>query len=70
MKTIKEWWNKPITWGGYIKMSGICTLISLLFSAVFWLIMFPPKIGKKKSFQEVEDNEFEEEECITEVEES
>lgn len=30
-KRINEWSKKPITWGGYAKLCGICWLISVLF---------------------------------------
>lgn len=60
MKKIKEWWNKPITWGGYMKFAGWSTLVSLILTIISWLIIFPPKIGKKKSEFEELSNDLEE----------
>ena len=36
---MKEFMNKPITWGGYFKLCGVCTLLSMGFSALYyWMI--------------------------------
>lgn len=29
---MKEFMNKPITWGAYFKLAGVCTLISMAFT--------------------------------------
>lgn len=30
MNKIKNFMNKPITWGGYFKMCGVCVALSML----------------------------------------
>lgn len=32
MSKIKNFMNKPITWGGYFKLSGICALVGAIIS--------------------------------------
>ena len=42
---MKEWKNKPMTWGGYAKMCGVSALISLPISALSIVMMaYPWKI--------------------------
>lgn len=31
----QKWTEKPVTWGGYLKLSGIVTVIGAIFSAVY-----------------------------------
>ena len=33
----QKWTEKPVTWGGYLKLSGIVTVIGAIFSAVYIL---------------------------------
>lgn len=32
---IKKWLNAPITWGGYFKMCGICSIFATIYCV--WL---------------------------------
>jgi len=43
----QKWTEKPVTWGGYLKLSGIVTVIGAIFSAVYiiamldlWILVF------------------------------
>lgn len=36
MSKIKQFMNKPVTWGGYFKLCGICTGLSLLTTAAMY----------------------------------
>lgn len=38
----QKWTEKPVTWGGYLKLSGIVTVIGAIFSAVYIIAMFEP----------------------------
>lgn len=69
MKTLKKWWNKPVTWGGYTKMVGITYLITLLITVIMYLCTNPPKLFNKKSYFGDSTDEFEDE-CDGEIEES
>ena len=46
----QKWTEKPVTWGGYLKLSGIVTVIGAIFSAVYNIAMFEPAwwIGIRK----------------------
>ena len=35
-----NWTKKTMTWGGYMKFSGICTLIGVLITAGTWVYYF------------------------------
>lgn len=49
-KTLKEvtsmnkekWSEKPITWGGLIKLCGVMTVISTIMSAIYCIVLFEP----------------------------
>lgn len=41
----QKWTEKPVTWGGYLKLSGIVTVIGAIFSAVYIIAMFEPACG-------------------------
>lgn len=28
LNNLKKWWKTPITWGAYMKLAGICSVIS------------------------------------------
>lgn len=47
----QKWTEKPVTWGGYLKLSGIVTVIGAIFSAVYIIAMFEPAwwIGIRKT---------------------
>lgn len=32
---MKDFMNKPVTWGGYFKLCGACWLLSVVMSAVY-----------------------------------
>lgn len=38
----EKWIDKSVTWGGLIKISSILTAISLIMSAVYYLILIEP----------------------------
>ena len=38
----EKWIDKPVTWGGLVKVSVILTAISLIMSAVYCLILIEP----------------------------
>ena len=43
----KSFWSKPITWGGYAKLSVIATIIGATTTAIYWICEFttiPDKI--------------------------
>ena len=31
----QKWSEKPITWGGYLKLTGVCSVISVLMSLYY-----------------------------------
>ena len=33
-------WNAPITWKGYLKFSVIATAIGMIFSGIYWVVLF------------------------------
>lgn len=39
-------WEKPVTWGGYMKLSVICTIISSLMVAVYYICSFTDAADK------------------------
>lgn len=39
-KKVSNFMNKPITWGGYFKLTGICTAISVVIVAVECVVIF------------------------------
>lgn len=38
----EKWSQKPMTWGGYAKLCGVCYIISLLFSLVYYIAFWRP----------------------------
>lgn len=36
----QKWTEKPITWGSYLKLCGICGVIGALTSAYYWFAAF------------------------------
>lgn len=36
----QKWTEKPITWGGYLKLAGVCSIISLMMTACYWIAVF------------------------------
>lgn len=36
----QKWSEKPITWGGYLKLCGVCSVISVLMTAYYWCKAF------------------------------
>ena len=36
----QKWTEKPITWGGYLKLAGVCSIISLMMSAYYLFAAF------------------------------
>ena len=41
---MKKIWNKNITWGGYAKFCGICTLIGMTISTIE-VVIFRKHLG-------------------------
>ncbi len=42
MKRFTEWMNKPITWGGYFKLTGICAVAGAIFSVISCVMVCEP----------------------------
>ena len=40
---MKKFMDKPITWGGYLKLAGIGMVISLIISAISWFWVIHPR---------------------------
>lgn len=38
----QNWSEKPVTWGGYLKLCGICYIISMLFGLGWYIAFFEP----------------------------
>lgn len=38
----QNWSERPVTWGGYLKLCGICYAISMLFGLVWYAAFFEP----------------------------
>lgn len=38
----QNWSERPVTWGGYLKLCGICYVISMLFGLVWYAAFFEP----------------------------
>lgn len=38
----RNWTEKPVTWGGYLKLCGIMTVISLIYSGIYMVAVFWP----------------------------
>lgn len=36
----QKWSEKPVTWGGYLKLSGVCFVISTLIAACYEIWYF------------------------------
>ncbi len=37
-----KWTQKPITWGGYAKLCAICYGITLIYGAIYAVVIFRP----------------------------
>lgn len=40
---MKKFMDKPIAWGGYLKLAGIGTVISLIIGVISWFWVSPPR---------------------------
>ena len=60
MKKFKNWTKKPITWGGYLKLCGVSTVISLV-------MMAPLMIGLYKDNKALESYNFEDLDDVNEL---
>lgn len=36
----QKWTEKPITWGGYFKLAGVCYVIGMMIAAYYWITAF------------------------------
>lgn len=36
----QKWTEKPITWGGYFKLAGVCYFIGMMIAAYYWITAF------------------------------
>lgn len=36
----QKWTEKPITWGGYFKLAGVCYIIGMVIAAYYWIAAF------------------------------
>jgi hypothetical protein len=55
---IKKYWNKPITWGNYAKLCGICYMAAIAISAASWAWLTKPWeefMSKKNKVETYED---------------
>lgn len=55
---IKKWLDKPVTWRGYFKLYGICSLISTVYAIYIWVkvgLIDLDWIKKKLKKEETED---------------
>lgn len=41
-KQKQNWYDKPITWGGYAKLAAIVYAISLVFSGIVYVLYWRP----------------------------
>lgn len=55
MKKFKNWTKKPITWGGYLKLCGVSTLISVVMMTPFWVSVI--KDSKEIGPYELDEND-------------
>ena len=37
-----NWMDKPVTWGGYFKLCGICTVIGTIIAAIEVVVFMEP----------------------------
>lgn len=55
---MRKFLNKPVTWGGYIKLSIWATVIGMIITAGWWVCIFGSwkdwKIFSKESDEETE----------------
>lgn len=51
MRKFKEFLDKPMTWGGYLKFCFWCTIGSVIYSIVYFAYLFGylAKLGEKIS---------------------
>lgn len=47
---MKNWLNKPITWGSYLKFGGICSLVGIAITAAIWVVTFTNMIDNFKTW--------------------
>lgn len=38
----ETWTEKPVTWGGFLKLCGVLTVISTIISAFYRIVLFEP----------------------------
>lgn len=36
----QKWTEKPITWGGYLKFGCVCSVISMMITAYYYIKLF------------------------------
>lgn len=39
-KKVKNYMDKPVTWGGYWKLCGIASAVSMLVTAAYYIALF------------------------------
>ena len=37
-----NWMDKPVTWGGYFKLCGICTVVGTAIAAIELIVFMEP----------------------------
>lgn len=47
MKKWSELKNQPITWGGYVKLCGVCTALSCAYTAAYLAYFYKDDIVDK-----------------------
>ena len=40
MNKLRNWMNKPVTWGGYLKICGFCIVASVIYLVCFFAYLY------------------------------
>lgn len=43
MRRFKKWTNKPVTWGGYLKLCGIIYTVGMIVGVIYSLCLIQPR---------------------------
>lgn len=47
MSKMKNFMDKPVTWGGYFKLCGVSMALSMVITAASWGYIYREEIGEK-----------------------
>lgn len=42
MNCYSNWMDRPVTWRGYFKLAGVCTVIGTVISVVWYIMLMEP----------------------------